>query len=387
MNKLWTQDFIRISLAMLLLVMAFYVLIPTLPVFVKQLGGTESQIGLVTGIFTLSAVLVRPLSGGLIDRYGRRPFMIGGLMFFALTMYLYDWVGGLVYLVALRMFHGVSWAISTNAIATTVTDIIPSVRRGEGMGWFGMFTTLGMAVGPVIGVWITDNYSFHALFLLATGFSGAAFLLAYVTNISFPYRNDSGRMSFLDKSVLPTSLVTFFMTISYGGIITFFPLFAGTITVNPGTFFLAYAVTLALVRPIAGKLTDRYGESAVIIPALGISVAACLTLAASTGLFGVLVSAILYGIGFGAAQPALQAATINLSPPEKKGIANASFLTAFDLGIGLGAIALGAVSQYMGYRTLFCVASASGLAALILFSVYSRGILKNRKTQSVNGFK
>jgi MFS family permease len=289
-------------------------------------------------------------------------------------MYLYDWAGGLISLIALRMFHGVSWAISTNSIATAVTDIIPDNRRGEGMGWFGMFTTLGMAIGPIVGVWMTDNTSFQTLFLLATCFSIGAFLFTLPTKIPFTSRAVSGRMSFLEMSVLPISLVTFLMTISFGGIIAFLPLFAATIDVNAGTFFLAYAITLGLVRPIAGKLTDRYGEAVVILPALCVSTVACLVLAISNGLLSVLIAAVLYGIGFGAAQPALQTATINLAPPERRGAANASFLTAFDLGVGLGSIALGAVSQYMGYRALFCATSLSGIAALIMFALYRRGI-------------
>src|ERR1700730_9440848 len=95
----------------LFLFVAFYMLYPTLPPFIKQMGGSQSQVGLAMGAFALSAVIFRPLVGGLLDRFGRRPFIVWGLLLFILAMYMYDWVGGIVILVGLRILHGMSWAI------------------------------------------------------------------------------------------------------------------------------------------------------------------------------------------------------------------------------------------------------------------------------------
>jgi MFS family permease len=367
----------------LFLFVAFYMLYPTLPPFIKQMGGNESQVGLAMGAFALSAVIFRPLVGGLMDRYGRRPFIVWGLLLFTFAMYMYNWVGGIVVLIGLRIFHGLSWALSTTAMITSITDTIPTNRRGEGMGWFSTSMTLAMAIGPMFGIWVTQNHSYSALFLFALVLSAAALFLTFGAKMPFQPQTGARRIELYEKSVLPIAASVFFLFVAYGGITTFVPLFAGSIQVNPGTFFLTFAATLALSRPISGKLSDRYGEMFVIVPSLVITICALIVLSLSTGLIGVLVSAVLYGIGFGSAQPAFQSATILLARPDRKGVANATITTANDLGIGLGAIMLGWVSQYTSYQVLFAVSAVSVAVSLILFTFFAKRLLKN-KEQSLN---
>ncbi|WP_240523237.1 MFS transporter [Bacillus cereus] len=339
------KNYIMLTITALLLFSGFYLLMPTLPMFIKQLGGSESQVGFIIGVFTISAVIFRPIVGELMDRYGRMVFIISGLLFFAITMYFYDWVTGVIFLVVLRILHGISWAVATTSIGTAVTDVIPQSRRGEGMGWYGLAMTLGMALGPVLGLWVIKSFSFHYLFLLCTGLALVAFILALGTKIPAFQHASKKPKSFFEKTLLPIAIVTFFLSLTFGGITTFLPLFAAKIQVNAGTFFLVYAVTLTVVRPFAGKVSDKYGEGIIIIPALFTLIAALLVLAMTNGIVGLVITAILYGIGFGSAQPALQVAMIRLASPEKRGIANATFFTAFDLGIGLGSILLGFVSK------------------------------------------
>jgi len=375
-ERLWTKQFIFMTIGNLFLFNAFYMLYPTLPSFIKQMGGNESQVGLAMGAFMLSAVFFRPIVGGLLDRFGRRPFIVWGLLLFTLAMYMYDWVGGIVVLMGLRILHGLSWAVSTTATITAITDMIPSTRRGEGMGWFSTSMTLAMAVGPMFGIWVIQNQSYHVLFLFAVGLSAASLLLTFGAKMPFRPQSGARKIELFEKSVLPVAASVFFLFIAYGGITTFVPLFADSIQVNSGAFFLAFAATLALSRPISGKLSDRYGEMFVIVPALMITICALIVLSLSTGLIGVLVSAVLYGIGFGSAQPAFQAVTIRLARSDRKGVANATITTANDLGIGLGAIMLGWVSQYTSYQVLFAVSAVSVACSLLLFTLFVKRLLK-----------
>src|SRR5690606_31451314 len=149
MERLWTKSFILMILGTLFLFIGFYMLYPTLPLFITEIGGNESQVGLAMGTFMLSAVFIRPFLGGLLHRFGRRPFIVWGLLFFALFMYLYEWAAGIVVLLGLRVLHGMSWRVTTTSMTTAITDMIPSTRRGEGLGWSGMAMTLAMAVGPM----------------------------------------------------------------------------------------------------------------------------------------------------------------------------------------------------------------------------------------------
>ncbi|MFC9711567.1 MFS transporter [Paenibacillus sp. NPDC056933] len=367
MNRLWTKSFIGMTLTLFFLFFGFYLLMPTLPLYIKQLGISESQVGLIVGVFTLAAVIARPIVGGLLDKFGRRVFIIVGLIVFGVSIYFYNWTAGIGMLILLRIIHGFGWALSSTAIGTSITDVIPADRRGEGMGWYGMATSISMALGPIIGLWIIQRSSFSNLFIFILGLTLVSFLIAMITKIPFAKSEHSRRIEFFDKSVLPASLAIFFLSFTYGGITTFMPLFAESIHVSSSTFFLVYAITLTASRPIAGKLADRYSERTIIFPSLIIAAIALLVLSFSDGLSGIIWAAILYGIGFGAAQPTLQAVILRLVPSHKKGVANASYLTALDLGIGVGAILLGVVSQYMGYKMLFTVCVISALISLLIF--------------------
>lgn len=376
MERLWSRSYIAMFVANLALFIAFYMLYPTLPLFIQQMGGSEAAVGLSMGVFMLASVLFRPLIGGLLDRFGRRPFVVAGLLLFIVSMLLYRWVGGLAALMALRFLHGTSWAASSTATQTVVTDMIPPARRGEGLGWYGMTMTFAMAVGPAFGLWLIGDLSYGepsgSLFLIGAGLSAVALLLTFGAHMPFqPADAGEGafwsRIEVVEKPVLPLAAAVFFLFAAYGGITTFVPLFAASLQVNSGAFFLVYAATLALSRPLAGRLSDRYHETAIVLPALVITALALVVLSLSTGEAGMLAAAVLYGIGFGSAHPVLHAATIRLARQDRKGVANATFSTAIDLGIGLGAILLGWIVPFTGYRGLFLVSAASVAVCLVVF--------------------
>jgi len=383
LKRLWTKSFIGLTLSMFFLCLGLYLLLPTLPLYIKDLNIGEWQLGFIIGGFTLSAVVVRPIIGGLLDRFGRRYFIVAGLILFTIAMVLYNWASGFFLLFLLRILHGSGWAISTTSIGTSITDLIPARRRSEGMGWYGMSMSVSMAVGPIIGVWMVQSYSFRHLIVLASCLSVAAILIALATKVPAIRSDNKRKVVFFDKSVLPISAAIFFLAFTYGGITTFLPLFAGSIQVNAGIFFLVYAVALTFTRPVAGRLADRYNEGSIIIPSMILTIIALLILSFSDGLPGVLVSAILYGTGFGSAQPALQAATLRFISPANRGMANASFFTAMDLGMGLGSILLGVIYQLFGYPALFAACAVSGFIALLIFMGFVRRTLLRGKEEHI----
>lgn len=378
MDRLWTRSFVLMSLGSLFLFMSFYLLLPTMPLFIKDLGGLDAHVGLSAGVFTFAAVVVRPFAGGLLDQYGRRSFLLAGLGIFALSMFLYGWVGGVGALLLVRVVHGIGWAFATTAAASAITDILPPSRRGEGMGWYGLAMTLAMAVGPILGVWALEGYAFRGAFLFATGLSLISLLAMSIPRMAFQPTGERKRIELYDPSTVPVSVAVVFLAFAYGAVTTFLPLFTVTIDVNPGTYFFVYALALTLARPIAGKLSDRHGEATVIVPATALTIAALVVLSAATGLGGVITAAVLYGIGFGSAQPALQAAILSMVPRERFGLANASFFTAFDLGIAFGTTLLGWVSEWLGYRALFSAGAISVAISLAVFVAFVRPLLRRQ---------
>lgn len=379
MGRLWTKSFILITLSMFFLFTSFYMLYPTMPLYILEIGGNETHVGLAMGAFMLSAVLFRPFVGALLDRFGRKSFIIWGLLLFSITMISYEIATGIVALMILRVIHGLSWGISTTAVLTTVTDLIPTKRRGEGLGWSGMAMTVAMGIGPMIGVWLVDGLSFQFLFLVGTILALISLVLTLGVKGSFVKpTQEKKKLGLFEKSLTTVSITTFLVFISYGGITAFIPLYAASIDFNSGTFFLIYAGTLILIRPLAGKLADRFSEATVIMPSLCVTMIALVILASFPSAAGVIAAAVMYGIGFGSVQPALQAATIRLVAEERIGSANASFTTATDLGIGLGAMVLGTVSQFTSYQALFYVSAVSVLLSLLLFTVTARKRLKKQ---------
>lgn len=395
--RLWTRNFVLISLANLLVFLGFQMLMPTMPVYVAKLGGQASAIGLVIGVFTISAVLMRPLVGLGLDRWGRLGFLVLGLGIFVLSVLSYNLAGTVSALLGLRLVHGFGWGTFTTAAGTIAADVIPAARRGEGMGYYGLSGNLAMAVAPVLGLLIMDRYGFGSLFWASATLAFLAIFLA--AGIRYRFREETpeyigtapgtvspmpssgaavpgtagsppgrSKVALFERSALLPSLVVMLVTVTYGGVVTFVTLFAAERGIqNVGAFFTVFAVVLMTTRPLAGIRADRKGFRVVLIPGLLMVGAGMLALGLMRNLPGLFLAAAFYGIGFGAVQPTLQALTVQLAPPARRGVANATFFSAFDLGISLGSIFLGFIAQWIGYGGMYGVSALFALLGLVVF--------------------
>jgi len=369
-EKLWTRDFILISLASLATFMGFQILLPTLPVYVAFLGGKESEIGLVTGFFTISAVIIRPLVGKGVDLYGRRGIYLLGLVVFALSCLAYNWTQTILALLLIRFLHGFGWGASSTAAGTIAADVIPGKRLGEGMGYYGLAATVSMAVAPAAGLYLIENFDFQVLFLTSTGLAALALLFASLLRYRRmpPGRQTGARPSLFERRALRPSLVMFFITTSYGAVVSFIALYAAQKGIaNVGIFFTVYAVVLGLTRPGAGILLDRRGYDTVILPGISAIVAGLLLLSRADSLGMFLLAGVLYGIGFGGVHPSMQALAVKNVPFNRRGAATGTLFTAFDLGIACGALLWGAVAQATGYAVMYFLAALPAAAALVLY--------------------
>ena len=159
-GKIWTRDFIMICLANMCIFMGFQMTMPTLPLFVEQLGGDDRLVGAVLGIFTFSALLVRPIAGRLLETKGRRMVFLAGLAIFALSVGSFGFMGSIGLLFMMRIVQGVGWGFSSTASGTIASDIIPAKRRGEGMGYYGLSGNLALAFGPSLGLFLVTVLPF-----------------------------------------------------------------------------------------------------------------------------------------------------------------------------------------------------------------------------------
>ncbi|WP_312890868.1 MFS transporter [Clostridium thailandense] len=382
-ESLWTKNFIVINVINLLIFFSFQMLLPTLPLYAKKLGGTNSIIGLVTGAFIVSSVFIRPLSGLFLDKLGRKKVFIVGLLIFILSVFSYSLLPFIGIILIIRFVHGFGWGATSTASSTIASDNIPKNRFGEGMGYFSLTSSLAMAIAPVIGLFVISNYSFNVLFFTSTILA----VLGLIVSFKLEYKNienkdeSKPKGSLYEKVSIYPSIIIFFVTVTYGSLTSFLPLYASQKGIqNIGIFFTVYAISLFISRPLFGKIIDKLGFDYAVIPGLICVIAAMILLSMASNIQMFLITAFIYGIGFGAAQSSLQTMSMVGVPPLRLGAANATFLTAFDCGIGLGAIVLGVVSSNIGYSKMYLLAGISAIIAFILYFIICRKKINVKET-------
>ena len=371
-DKIFSRDFAFIWLANFFIFLGFQMTLPTIPIFVNELGGSDQLIGIIVGIFTFSALLFRPYAGHALENKGRGIVYLFGLALFVVSVGSFGFITGMSLLIVLRIIQGIGWGFSTTASGTIATDLIPPKRRGEGMGYFGLSGNLALAFGPALGLTLAGILSFTQLFLICAGLGLMAFLFAL--NIRYkkvdesPHKTKPARFDVIEKTAINPSIILLFITLTFGGIATFLPLYAVEKGISGIQFyFISYAMFLMLSRIFAGKIYDRKGDLYVIPPGAILIFIAMLLLAWLPNTMMMLIAGALYGLGFGTVQPALQAWAVDKAPGNRKGMANATFFSFFDLGVGVGAMLFGQLAFIFNYGIIYVVSACSVMVALIFY--------------------
>lgn len=371
-EKIWTRDFLLICLANFFVFLGFQMTLPTLPLFVKELGGSDQLIGMIVGIFTFSALLLRPYAGHALESKGRQFVYMVGLVIFVLSVGSYAFITSIFFLFLMRVVQGVGWGFSTTAGGTIATDLIPPKRRGEGMGYFGLSGNLALAFGPSLGLTLAGKISFTQLFLICGLLGFVALLLA--TKIRYkkveqsPEKSVTVKFDIFEKTAIRPSLLLFFITVTFGGIASFLPLYAEQKHIaGIELYFLVYAIFLMVSRTFAGRIYDTKGHKYVFLPGTILIFAAMILLSWLPNVTVMLIAAGLYGLGFGSVQPALQAWAVDEAPSNRKGMANATFFSFFDLGVGIGAILFGLLADWFGYQSIYATAAVSVALSMLLY--------------------
>lgn len=381
---LFSKEFIFLAISNALLFSGFHMLIPTLPLFIANYGGTDAQIGLIMGSFTFSAVLIRFYTAAGIRRLGKKSFLMSGIIICLIATLCYYWAVSAALSLSARVFHGVGFGIATTMYATIVSDIIPSSRRGEGMGYFGLGSTLLMALAPAVGVWLVDHYSFGVLFLAAAVTQLLAFIWTQAVKISskeiaVEEKTQSGIDNFVERKAAFPAFLSLLFGVCIGGVLSFVTLLAREMQVaNAGYFFLIATSNVFLVRLIVGRVFDRKGPAWVIIPGAIILFIGFVILSGVSSQSAFLWAAACYGLGIGALFPALQAWMIQMVTPERRSIASATFFNALDIGVGGGAIVLGLLAERSGYQSVYSCSASIIIGFIIVYIVY---LLKHSRRQ------
>ncbi|MFA6128540.1 MAG: MFS transporter [Bacteroidales bacterium] len=376
-HSLFTRNFIHLTLSVFLISTAFYFLMPTLPVYLQEvLHAGKQEVGLIIGTYTLAALLIRPISGFLLDSIGRKWIFLVSVILFSILFFLYPLAITLLPLLILRFLHGLNWGASTTAGFTLVVDFVPAEKRGRGISYFGLSFTIAMSIGPVIGLEVMGQDHFTALFMVAGAVSLIGILMAsliYYPDFKRPPNKLFSWKMLISKQSVPVAVNILILAASYGGVLTFITLYAKEKGLNEytGWFFTIMAIGTALTRVFSGSLFDRYGPTWISVTSI-LSVSGGLLLLANAPILQFfLLAGFLIGVGFGVVFPTLQTMANNVVAPDRRGAANSTFLTGLDMGIGLGSVLTGALSQPMGFGWSFNAAAILALSGLLYFLVVS----------------
>ncbi|MGE5543382.1 MAG: MFS transporter [Bacillota bacterium] len=387
-TSIWTRNFILLCLANFSFFISLQQLIPTLPMYLIDIGGNQSDVGYVMGAYTIGAMLMRPIAGWLVDSYGRKKLMITGLILVIAITFFYRIADNVALTAVIRLMHGLCYGLVGTAFGTMVADSLPPSRLGEGMGFFGLTASVSMAMAPMIGFWLLGKYGYHTLFLTVNLLTLLSFfwsLPVQEVNINrTPQRSFVGMKSrMFEKSALTATGVGFFLCAVYGTILSFIALFGVERgIVNMGFFFTAMSIFMILSRPISGRWSDRGGTDRVLLIGHLAVLAGVIIIAVSHSVHGFMTAGMITGVGFGFCFPTLQALAVRNVPAERRGAATGTYFVGVDLGIGLGTIISGFVAKVTGYQLMYLANLIPlALAAMVYyqFANKSKGVSKRQR--------
>ena len=390
-ERLFGKDFVLVCLVSLASYMGFQFLLPTLPLYMKSLGGQDSEIGLILGIYSISVLAARFVVGRSLDTRGGKSLLVIGAFLYLIAMLLYNVATTVPAILLLRLFHGLGFGMVTTAAWALAAHLAPASRRGEALGYFSNFSSVAMALGPGIALWIVS-----AAGLPLSGFPmlfAACVTVAVLGLLVAPFVSETRRLpegelelaqthtsgSLVSRDAIPFAIPMFFASFATGAIFSFVPIYLSTEnSQNVSIFFFSYAIVMTVSRPFIGMLTDRVARHAVAIPLMAICAAGVGILSISPGLPVVIGSAIICGIGFGSLQPTLLALVVDLTHPRERGAALATFMSSIDIGIAVGSMVLGLVAQVAGYSSVFSISGIVIVLGLVYFVVYARSPPRRR---------
>ena len=392
-DKLWNANYCKVMAANFSLFFAFYVLTPLLPLYLSEhFGATKDVIGMVLSGYTITALLVRPFSGYVVDTFPRKKVLLVCFTAFAIFFAGYLAASTLLLFLIVRTLHGGPFGALTVANSTVAIDVLPSSRRTEGIGYYGLSNNLAMAIAPTIGIFVYQwSGSFELLFWIALAVAvGGLMVDSTVKTRPQPLPKGRGvitldRFFLLRGGLLGVNMVAF--GFSFGVLSNYLAIYGKEvmgITGGTGTYFMLCSVGLILSRIQGGKalrkgrLTHNAG-SGMVISLIGYTLFILVP-----NMVGYYASALLIGLGNGHMWPAFQNMTINVASNNQRGTANSTILISWDIGMGLGILVGGVIAELISYGAAFwTVVLINGSGVALFFLATKQFFLKRNLNETV----
>lgn len=391
MDKLWNSNYWKVMIANFCMAFSAYLLTPLLPLYLSEyFGASKDTIGLVLSGYIIAALIVRPFSGYLTDSFPRKKVLLLGLGLYALLYGGYLLAGSLLLFTLIRTIHGGPFGAATVSNNTVAIDVLPSSRRTEGIGYYGLSNNIGTAIAPTVGILIyKETHSFELIFILA--FVIAAIGFAVDTTVKLPEKvllQDKRKIS-LDRFFLLRGWILglniIFFGFCYGVLSNYLAIYSKEtfgITTGTGTYFMLLSGGLIMARLTGGRsLRDGHiiGNAGVGIL---LSTIGYMMFAFGEGMTAYYGSALLIGFGNGHMWPAFQNMIIGMAQHNERGTANSTILTCWDLGLGIGILLGGFIAEHIGYTAAFVTVAIAHILGVLIFFLFTRNSYKRQKTES-----
>ena len=352
-------------------------LLPTLPGYIEDSGGTPQQVGFVMGCFAIGLLLSRTWLGRVADRRSRKLVVLIGTSVVAVAPLGYLFVQTIPGLMAVRAFHGVSIAAFTTGYSALVVDLAPTKQRGEVIGYMSLVVPIGMAIGPAVGGFLQAGAGYVPLFVVSAGAGILALILA--TQVQEASRKFAGEPTqpsrsfwqlFKSPSLFIPAVVLSLIGLVFGTLVSFLPLYvrATEVELNAGLFYSTAAIASFSVRIFAGKASDRFGRGLFVTVSLICYGVSMLLLRDAQTPVAFIVAAAVEGSGAGLLLPTMIALISDRSYATERGRVHALCLGGFDIGIAIAGPILGSLALTLGYRSIFSIAAGLAALALLIFS-------------------
>lgn len=376
-GSILNREFILVTLSGFIFFFNFHSFL-LLPLRIKELGGSESDIGFIMGAAGFSTIFTTPAVGILIDRLGRKWFLALGGLIMALSTFPFAYLNTLNFLFPiLRILHGAAFSLCFISAGTLTADVAPVQKRSQALGLFGVFTIVNYALAPFVGKRIVENYGFHPFFLTVFIFGFLSFLVALFIREPVKTRGNIEEKGILTTLFRKGVLVSAFTLMMSGSgfipTLTFIPVFAKDIKIEAfDIFFIAYTVSALAIRILGGWIPDRFGKKRAATPALLFFSLSVIGISFVSRVAHFVETGIIFGLSHGLVYPSIYALVIDLSPVAERGRAFAICSVAFTLGGMLGSFIYGLVAQFWGFHTMYLTAGGVCLIGFLVFSVFGR---------------
>jgi MFS family permease len=375
-QALYTRPFLLLCISHALFAGSFNMMIPELPSYLSSLGGAEHK-GLIIALFTVTAGISRPFSGKLADTVGRMPVMYLGTFACVICSMLYPALAFVSGFLALRFFHGFSTGFKPTGTAAYVADIVPDGRRGEAMGTLGICFSLGASASPLLGSWLSKAYDLNVMFYASAALALLSVMILTGLAETLPQKQPFrwallkvGRHDVFDPLALPAAAVMICCYLSYGVILTLIPDLSDQMGVeNRGTFFAIFTLASVSTRFFAGRISDQLGRVPVLKASAILIAVAMFAFARADSKSALYVASVLFGLGNGVFSPTINAWTVDLGDPGRKGRALATMYISLEIAIGCGALIAGWFAEQLA--GVFYLAGATSLLGWVY--LYRRG--------------